>query len=105
MTGQVERRAQIDRTTDHPAQFKDHPTKTDDPRCPARFKLNQHIHIASWRKIIAQNAAEHRQLLHAVPTAEVSQLILGEMNAVNVHGFLIISTTLDRVIQLNIPCV
>jgi len=58
MTGEIERRPQIDSPPDKRGQLEDHSPEADHARGPTFLELDQHINIAVGAKVIAQHASE-----------------------------------------------
>jgi hypothetical protein len=43
----------------------------------SRLEFDQHVHVAVWRKILAEYGAKEGQLADVVPSAELHNLVLG----------------------------
>jgi hypothetical protein len=41
------------------------------------LKLDEHVHIAIWTKVLTQNRTEQRELHDVVSVAELSEFIFG----------------------------
>lgn len=92
VTRQVLRRQKIYLPAEHFAQLHEHAADVEEAHAGAGGELDQHVDVAGGAESVAafgsrlaQDAAEDAELLDAVAAAEVRDLVVGKINAVDFH--------------------